>query len=274
MPHLATTVLAVAPNGARFSRSDHPRIPLTAAETVHACHACVDAGATMIHAHVRDAGGQHVLDAEAARAIERTLLTELGDRAVIQTTTEAVGRYTAAEQEAFLRAARPRAVSIAWREIERPDLDDHARERLFAWCVAERIAVQFIVYDPADLARLQEARARGILADLPLVILIVVGRYLLPESVADAPALSGFLPHCENVRWMACAFGEASHNVLLAASLLGGDVRIGLENGFTRFDGSVAYDNADLVRDFLAGIARHHRGPATIEETRRRLGLP
>ncbi len=274
MPYRTTTVLAIAPNGARFSRADHPRIPLTFAETVHACHTCVEAGATMIHAHVRDANGQHVLDAEAASALERLLLSELGDRAVVQTTTEAVGRYTAAQQEAFLRAARPRAASIAWREIEGPDLDDHARERLFAWCVAERIAVQFIVYDPADLARLQEAHARGVLAGLPLVILIVVGRYLAPNSVADAPALAGFLPHCSGVHWMVCAFGEASHNVLLAGSLLGGDVRIGLENGFTKFDGSVAYDNTELLRDFADGIARHHRIPAPVDETRRRLGIP
>ncbi len=50
-------VIAVAPNGARKSKADHPRLPLTPSELAECAQDCLDAGASMLHLHVRDAAG-------------------------------------------------------------------------------------------------------------------------------------------------------------------------------------------------------------------------
>ena len=60
-------MLAVAPNGARKTREDHPALPLSPAELADTSAACRDAGACMIHLHVRDAQQQHSLDPELYR---------------------------------------------------------------------------------------------------------------------------------------------------------------------------------------------------------------
>lgn len=261
-------VLAAAPNGARAGKADHPALPITRDEIVEACLACVEAGATMLHVHVRAPDGRHILDAEAARALEAALLRRLGDRALVQTTTEAAGRYAAPEQAAFLRAARPRAVSLAWREIARPELSDSERAGLLAWCSREAVALQYILYDAADAAALDHAVRRGIVPDAEPRILYVVGRY--GEDAADPEALDAFAP--ASATWMACAFGAQGHSVLDAAARAGGHLRIGFENGFACADGRIARDNGDLVQDVLARIPANRR-PATPDESRRILGL-
>ena len=62
-PH--PVAIAVAPNGGRRVKVDHPAIPLTAKELAETAAECLEAGAAMIHVHVRDAGGGHLLDADA-----------------------------------------------------------------------------------------------------------------------------------------------------------------------------------------------------------------
>lgn len=45
--------IAVAPNGGRRTKADHPAIPLTPEELALTARDCLDAGAAMIHVHVR-----------------------------------------------------------------------------------------------------------------------------------------------------------------------------------------------------------------------------
>lgn len=85
-------VLTVAPNGARRGKADHPNLPLTPEEIAREAARCCEAGATMLHLHVRTQDGRHTIDPalyrEATLAIRRTV----GERMVVQIATEAVGR--------------------------------------------------------------------------------------------------------------------------------------------------------------------------------------
>ncbi len=85
--------IAVAPNGGRRTKADHPAIPLTPAELARTAAECVDAGASMIHVHIRRPDGRHLLDAEAYRQAIDAIRKQVGDRLVIQITTEALGIY-------------------------------------------------------------------------------------------------------------------------------------------------------------------------------------
>ena len=55
-------MICVAPNGARRSRKDHERIPLTPEELAREAVSCVEAGASVMHLHVRASDGGHSLD--------------------------------------------------------------------------------------------------------------------------------------------------------------------------------------------------------------------
>ncbi|MGB1244689.1 MAG: 3-keto-5-aminohexanoate cleavage protein, partial [Porticoccaceae bacterium] len=87
-------MIAVAPNGARKQKDDHPALPISPAELTETAVQCRDAGACMIHLHVRDAGGGHSLDVDAYRLATTAVRDAVGPDMVIQITTEAVGIYT------------------------------------------------------------------------------------------------------------------------------------------------------------------------------------
>ena len=92
-------------------------LPISAGELAETTAACRDAGAAMIHLHVRDREGRHLLDADAYREATGAIRGAVGSDLVIQVTTEAVGRYKADEQAAMRRATMPEAASLALREF-------------------------------------------------------------------------------------------------------------------------------------------------------------
>ncbi|MGH6903418.1 MAG: 3-keto-5-aminohexanoate cleavage protein [Geminicoccaceae bacterium] len=55
-------VVTVAPNGARRTKTDHPDLPITPAEIARDAAWCADAGASVLHLHVRAGDGRHSLD--------------------------------------------------------------------------------------------------------------------------------------------------------------------------------------------------------------------
>src|SRR5450631_1102689 len=73
------TLITVAPTGAETAKSDCPQLPTTLAELVETAVACQDAGASLIHIHIRDAEHRPSLDPvllrECVQAVrERTSL--------------------------------------------------------------------------------------------------------------------------------------------------------------------------------------------------------
>lgn len=101
-------IIAVAPNGARKTQDFHPALPMTADEIARDAVACRDAGACMLHLHVRDRDGGHSLDGDTYRQAIAAVRTAVGDDMVIQITTEAVGHYTPDQQIALLHDVRPK----------------------------------------------------------------------------------------------------------------------------------------------------------------------
>ena len=106
-------VIAVAPNGARRGKADHPRLPLTLDEIAHEAARCREAGAAMLHLHVRDAEGRHVLDAGLYRETIAAVRCAAGADFLIQITTEAVGRY--APPSRWLSSTPSRRRRYRWR---------------------------------------------------------------------------------------------------------------------------------------------------------------
>lgn len=268
---LRPVLLAVAPNGARRRRADHPALPLTPNELAATASACLEAGAAMIHLHVRDAAGAHCLDADLYRDAIHAVRAAVGDRMIIQITTEAVGRYGPEEQMAVVEAVRPEAVSLALREL----CPDASHEKAFAAFLGfldhARIAAQFILYDAGDVARLADMVDRGVVPNAAPPVLHVLGRYaasgrsapvdLLPFLSAAAGRFSDF---------MVCAFGPDEAACGVAAAVLGGDVRVGFENNLYRPDRTMAPDNAALVAAVARPLRSLGRRIATADAVRAR----
>ncbi|BCH31079.1 3-keto-5-aminohexanoate cleavage enzyme [Mesorhizobium sp. L-8-10] len=250
------TAIAVAPNGGRRTKADHPAIPLSPAELARTATECLEAGAGMIHVHVRRPDGRHLLDADAYREAIAAIRAATGERMVIQITTEALGIYAPAEQVAVLKEVRPEAASLALREI----VPDNAAEPVFAdtlsWMKQEHVLPQIILYDPAEAVRLAGMIRRGVVPWQDIPVLYVLGRYTVSQTsqpVDLLPFLAPDMPRFAN--WSVCAFGQHEAACVTAAALLGGHVRVGFENNLLLPDGRLAPSNAALV-ETVATAAR------------------
>jgi len=240
--------IAVAPNGGRRIKADHPAIPLTPRELAHTAAECLDAGAAMIHAHVRKPDGTHLLDAGAYRDVIAAIHGAVGDRMVIQITSEALGIYTPAEQRSVVRAVKPEAVSLALRELVPDDSEEAAFADLLAWLKREGVVPQIILYAPEEAVRLDAMWRRGLVPFDRIPVLYVLGRYTAGQTSTPADLLPFLAPGMPRfAHWSVCAFGRHETACVTAGALLGGHARVGFENNLFRPDGTLADTNADLV---------------------------
>lgn len=268
-------ILAVAPNGARKTKADHPALPIAPGEIAEDARACRDAGAAMLHLHVRDAAGGHSLDVELYRAAIDAVRKAVGPDFIVQVTSEAVGRYDRHAQMAMVRALKPEAVSLALRELAPDDADVGDFAAFLAWMRGEAIAPQIILYDAADTRRLRRLCEEGALPIERPSVLFVLGRY--SRDLQSAPAdMLPFLNAAEGWEavWSVCAFGARETACALTAAGLGGHARVGFENNTALPDGAQAPSNAALIGEVAAGAARMGRRPAGPSEARAILGMP
>lgn len=269
-------ILAVAPNGARKVKSDHPAVPLSAQEIGQTAATCLDAGATMIHLHVRNADGSHSLDADLYRDAIAAVRQEAGPDLIIQVTSEAVGIYRPDQQRDMVRDVRPEAVSLAVRELI-PTEDEVGPFAEFAeWMGRENVSPQYILYDAADVVRFADLQRRGIIVQDTPFILFVLGRYSKNQTSEPAdllPFLEAYDSEKLSMPWAVCAFGPKESACGLTAAGLGGHSRIGFENNVRLANGALAPDNAALIAQVADHAGLMGRDVADTNGARALLGM-
>jgi 3-keto-5-aminohexanoate cleavage enzyme len=245
----------LAPNGARRTKADHPALPISIAETVAAASAAFAEGADALHAHVRNAQGRHSIDPGLYRELIREMAVAVPEMPV-QITTEAAGCFAPAQQRSVVREVHPEGVSVALREMAPRDTLDADARQFYAWTHEAGIALQHILYDPGDVARLARWVQAGDLPG-PVQCLFVLGIYAPPRDGRPqdlTPFLEALAPLADEADWAVCAFGRFETDCLLATVAQGGKVRIGFENNLVGPDGAPAIDNADRVRDLMRAL--------------------
>ncbi|MGR6468125.1 3-keto-5-aminohexanoate cleavage protein [Rhizobium sp. PAMB 3182] len=250
------TTIAVAPNGGRKTKADHPAVPLTAAELARTAAECLEAGATMIHVHVRAPDGTHLLDAGAYLRATAAIKAETGDRMVVQITSEALGQYAPEAQRAVVREVRPQSASLALRELVPDESEEKAFAELLSWMKAEHVVPQIILYTPEEAARLSDMMRRGLIPAEDIPVLYVLGRYTEKQMSEPADLLPFLAPGLPSFgHWSVCAFGPRETGCVTTAALLGGHMRVGFENNLWLPGGGVAGSNAEIVAGTAAAIA-------------------
>lgn len=249
-------IISNAPNGASRTRADHPALPMTAAELARNAAEVLEAGCALVHIHVRDAEGRHLLDAAAYQDAIAAIRAEVGQKLVVQITSEAAGRYKTPEQMAVVRAVRPEAVSLALREIVPDDAAETEAAAFFAWLRQERIFAQIILYSAQDVTRYLALKARGVLGEGQDFPLFVLGRYTQGQVSHPADLLPFKAEAGDAIGlWSMCAFGPRENACALVVAGLGGHVRVGFENNLLTPEGALAANNAVQVRRVAEGAA-------------------
>lgn len=258
----APLIVIAAPNGARLDKKGHPAVPLSVAEIAGCAADLADCGVSILHLHVRDERGGHVLDAGRYREAMAAIRDRVGERLVLQVTTEAVGLYGRDQQMALVRELQPEAVSLALRELCPDESAEREAGEFFRELAARGVWPQYILYSAAEAARFERLRQQGFFGVPRPFALFVLGRY--SASLEGDPGeldsfLAAFQP--DTFPWAVCCFGPAEPAAVRRAAALGGHVRIGFENNRVLPDGKVARDNAQLVASELALLP----GPGAVQ---------
>ena len=131
-------IITVAPNGAYKQHSDHAAVPITAAQLAQTAAQCRDAGAAMLHLHIRDSQGRHSLDVQGYRDALARVRAAAGQGMVLQVTSEAARIYAPHAQMAMVRELRPEAVSVGLREVDHADIGENGMAEFFGLLGGER----------------------------------------------------------------------------------------------------------------------------------------
>jgi uncharacterized protein (DUF849 family) len=261
-------LIASAPNGARKTKADLINIPITPEEVAREALACKQAGAAMMHLHVRDDDQKHSLDVGRYREMLGEVRGTVGPDMLLQVTTEAVGMYSADDQMAMIRDLIPDAVSIAIREIAPADADLNVLKAFFAFVREAGILPQLILYAPEDVARFNQLVEIGVLPGKKFPVLFVLGRYSTGQMSDPADLLSFIGTSSYISEWMVCAFGAFENACILAGAGLGGHARIGFENNHLNVDGLPASGNAELIAQARDGSRLMGRKIASGEQAK------
>ncbi|WP_027057721.1 3-keto-5-aminohexanoate cleavage protein [Mesorhizobium loti] len=226
-------------NGAR-QRDFHPRLPLTAQAMASDAAACVAAGAAELHMHPRGADGR-----ESLAAVDGTVL------AVRQACP---GTFVGVSTGAWIEnnVARTRAAISGWREL--PDYASVNLSEADAPAVMALLRHRGVGIE-AGLATIADAEHFVALADHDRVlrILIEIDIQDLSAALDEAHGIEAVLERAgvrrpillHGVDATVWPFVELAYDKRWST-------RVGLEDGKTLADGTVAKDNAAIVAAAVA----------------------
>ena len=268
-------IISVAITGSQPTKAQNPAVPITPAEQVESTHEAFEAGAALVHIHVRDDEGKSSSDA-ARFAIVQEGIRKHCPGMIVQFSTGGRGRDPSERGSSL--ALRPDMASLATGSVNfatiiyenPPSLIDALADTMLQNEIKPEVEI-------FDLAMLYNARAlvdRGVLK-APAHVQFVMGiPGALParEQVLDflISELADVLP---GATWTAAGISRHQSVVNRWALARGGHARTGLEDNIYIAKGELAASNAALVSQVVGLCAEYDRRPATPAEARELLGL-
>lgn len=268
-------IVTAALTGAVTSRDHTPHVPLTPAEVAEDARRCADAGAAVVHLHLRSetASEKVRLNAGAFAGLVRAV-RERCEAAICLSTTCWGVEGDVPDRVAGV-AARPELVSFHVGSFNRGDQLFHNpvsyQEALADSCLKHRVKPEFELFDLSHLYRALHLHEQYQFPG-PFYAQLVLGvRGACPAEPRHLLHLVDTLP--PGAEWSVAAVGAAQLPSNLLGLLLGGHVRTGLEDNIYLRRGVLASGNAQLV-ERLVRLA-HDLGleVASPAEARQRLGL-
>jgi 3-keto-5-aminohexanoate cleavage enzyme len=274
---MAGTLITVAPTGAEVSRADAPGLPVTLDELVSTARECREAGASIIHVHIRDDDAEPTLDLGQLRETVAALW-EATDLVVQLSTGGAVtdpepDRLRVLESDPDMASCTMGTVNFGEDVfLNRWDLIVELHTRM-----QERgILPEYEIFDLGHLWTLERLLDRhGLPAGGHVHVDLVMG---VPGGM---PGTAAALVACvEAMRalpagttFSATGIGRTTLPVMLASLSAGGHLRVGMEDTLSYAKGQPVESNAQLVAR-AAELARlAQRPPLPPDEVRALLGL-
>jgi 3-keto-5-aminohexanoate cleavage enzyme len=268
-------IITAAITGSRMQRDVAPYIPITPEEIVDSAVEAWKAGAAVAHIHVRDPEtGLGTQDTEMFRQVVEPLRVRT-DLILCLTTSGIPGRNLPTEERLAPLVLKPELASFDAGSINLgggvfsnpPDFLDQAATRMLQAGVKPELEV----FDLGMVMTCLALRDQGKLQE-PLHFQFVLGT---PWGAPATPkAFLHVLEHIpEGATWSTIGIGKGSLPMAMMALIMGGHIRVGMEDSIYLRKGVLAESNAQLVEQVVRLARDYGRDPASPAEARAMLGL-
>jgi uncharacterized protein (DUF849 family) len=261
------TILTCAVTGNLTKPEQTPYLPITPEKIADECLEAAEAGAAAVHVHVRDPQtGRPSMDLDLYRQVVDRLRAERPDL-IINLTTGPGGRYVPdpddpkryglgttllppLQRVEHIVELRPDVCSLDLNTMNSEDqvvMNTPKNVAQMARAIrAAGVLPELECFDTGDLVLARALIEAGVLQGPGLYTLVLGVRYSLPFSTQAIQLAQSLIdPQAE---WSAFAIGKNAFAAVAQSHLLGGNVRVGLEDTIYLSRGELAKSNAELVR--------------------------
>jgi uncharacterized protein (DUF849 family) len=270
-----------------------PHLPITPEEIADACLGAAEAGAAVVHIHVREPGtGKPSMELGYYRDVVERIRAR-NSQLILNITTGPGGRFVPSADEP--RVAAPGTTLIAPEKrvehiaVLRPEIctidlntmnsgkevvinTPGSAHRMAKVMKDAGVKPEVELFDSGDIALMRDLLNDGTL-DSPVLCSLVMGvRYGFQPSPETVIYARNLLP--PNAEFTAVGIGKSSFTTVAQSYLAGGHVRVGLEDAVYLSRGQLAPSNAAMVEKARRMVEDLGAQIATTRETREIIGLP
>ncbi len=267
-------IIKLASTGMITSKSDNPHVPVSPREIVKDTHKAYLLGASVVHVHARDANGQPTHRKEIFREIISGVKKKCPDIIVCATTS---GRVTPqVEHRTEVLQLEPEMASLTLGSMnfpQHPSVNPLETIKALAQMMKEKnILPELEIFEPGFINTAKYLAHRGYLKE-PLHFNLLLGSLgSIPADIKDLVFLVQSLP--AGSTWSATGIGRFQTQINVAAILMGGHVRVGLEDTiYYNYPSKELATNEKLIKRIVRIATELGREIARPDEAREILGL-
>ncbi|GEP09009.1 3-keto-5-aminohexanoate cleavage protein [Methylobacterium gnaphalii] len=269
-------VVAVAITGSVPRKKDNPTLPVTPVEQIESTHAAYEAGASLVHIHVRNPDETPSSDPDLFAQVQEGVRKHCPDM-IVQFSTGGRGRDPAARGLSLKH--RPDMASLSTGSVNFPTIVYENPAALVTELASAMkqysVRPEIEIFDLSHLHGARRLLDEGLMDGSPHVQFVMGVKNALP---AEKRLLDILLAELKRIlpmaTWTAAGIGRHQSEVMGWALERGADgVRTGLEDNIRLSKTQLANGNADLVRVAVELCGQYGARPATPREARGLLGL-
>lgn len=269
-------IICVAITGSVPTKANNPAVPITVEEQVESTHEAFEAGAAILHAHVRNDDQTPSSDPEKFARLKEAVEKHCPGM-IIQLSTG--GRSGAGQARGGMLPLRPDMASLSVGSNNFPTRVYENPPDLVDWLASEMVKYEvrpeIEAFDLSHIFQAAKMHADGRLPEVPYVQFVIGVKNAMP---ADREVFD-FYVHTvkrllgEDAPWCAAGVGANQLKVNEWAIASGGHARTGLEDNVRLDRDTLAPSNAALVERAVAVCERFERPVATVAQAREILKL-
>lgn len=268
-------IICVAITGSLPKKANNPAVPISVAEQVESTHEAFEAGATIVHAHVRNEDESPSSDPEKFARLKEGLERHCPGM-IIQFSTG--GRSGSGRERGAMLPLKPDMASLSVGSNNFPSRVYENSPGLVEWLASEMrlngVKPEIEAFDLSHIHQAVKLWQDGKIEGTPYIQFVMGVKNAMP---ADRDVFDYYVKTVERLvpggQWCAAGIGAAQITLNEWSVAAGGHARTGLEDNVRIDRTTLAASNAALVKRVVAICDKHHRPVATWQQARSLLRL-